>query len=109
MGDPSNKAICKEVVSSVLPKLEGMAKWLFISADELKELQKLTVERNNIIGFAVSCVENKFAKSILALLINPCMGSPAFIARLIPEKRAGLPQQILVYIKLYMIPMTPLD
>ena len=84
MGDPSNKAICKEVVSSVLPKLEGMAKWLFISADELKELQKLTVERNNIIGFAVSCVENKFAKSILALLINPYMGSPAFIARLLP-------------------------
>ena len=68
----------------MLKKLEGMAKWLFISADELKELQKLTVERNNIIGFAVHGVENKFAKSLLALLINPCMGAPAFIARLIP-------------------------
>ena len=109
MGDLSSKVICQEVVSSVLPKLEAMAKWLFISVDELKVLQKLTVERNNIIGFAVHGVENKLAKSILALLINPCMGAPAFIARLIPEKRAGLPQQMLVYIKIYMIPMTPLD
>lgn len=84
LGSPESIEVCKEVISSVFAKLDGLERYCFITADEIHVKPSVQFQKDQIIGFAVDCEEQKVAKTVLAIMINPSMGVPAFVARLLP-------------------------
>lgn len=84
LGSPESIEVCKEVISSVFLKLDGLERYCFITADEIHVKPSVQFQKDQIIGFAVDSEEQKVAKTVLAIMINPSMGVPAFVARLLP-------------------------
>ena len=65
-------------------KLDGLERYCFITADKIHVKPSVQFQKDQIIGFAVDSEEQKVAKAVLAIMINPLMGVPAFVARLLP-------------------------
>ena len=81
---PDSLRECSEVISNVFSKLNGFEKYCFITADEIHVKPSLQFQKDKIIGFAADVDEPCVAKTVLAVMINPSMGAPAFVARLLP-------------------------
>ena len=81
LGSPDSLSECSEVVFS---KLDGFQKHCFITADEIHVKPSLQFQKDKVIGFAADVKNPCIAKIVLAIMINPSMGAPAFVARLLP-------------------------
>ena len=75
---------CKEVVSNVFSKLDGFQKYCSITADEIHVKPSLHFQKDKVIRFVADIDYPCVAKTVLAIMINPSMGAPAFVARLLP-------------------------
>lgn len=100
----SNQSIqdCTSVVMNVISKLSGVEKHCKILCDEIHIKPGVQYQGGHIIGFSDDEPE-KAAKTILALMVAPLLGKPAFVARLIPIyslKADFLYQQVLILIKI---------
>ena len=73
-----------QVISNVFSKLNGFEKYCFITADEIHVKPSLQFQKDKIIGFAADVDEPCVAKTVLAVMINPSIRAPAFVARLLP-------------------------
>ena len=74
-----------------------------MSVDEINIKLSIRYDGNSIVGFAVNTEEQRAAKSVLAILINPSMGAPPFVGRLFPVsclKGVFLYEQIILMIKI---------
>jgi len=103
LGSPESIRVCREVISSVFSQLSEIEKYCFITADEIHVKPSIQYQKDQIIGFAVDCEEQKVAKTILAIMINPSMGAPAFVARLLPVfslKHDFLKEQVDIVMKI---------
>ena len=58
-------------------------KCCFISIDEMHIKPGLQYQGKYVLGNALSTEQSLPAKSVLASMINPCFGAPAFVARLL--------------------------
>ena len=83
LGSPESLGECKEVVSNVFSKLDGFQKYCSITADEIQVKPSLQFQMEKVIGFAAVIDYPCVAKTVLAIMINPSMGAPAFVARLL--------------------------
>ena len=84
LGSPDSLRKCSEDISNVFSKLNGFEKYCFITADEIHVKPSLQFQKDKIIGFTADVDEPCVAKTVLAVMINPSMGAPAFVARLLP-------------------------
>ena len=82
MGSPGSINECKDVVNSVFSHLDGAQKYCKLLVDEVYVKPAVRYQGNHIIGFAND--QEKPARTILALMVCPLLGAPAFVARLIP-------------------------
>ena len=74
---------CRTVVTNVMSQLRGVERHCKILLDEIHIKPGVQFQGGHIIGF--SCDEpDKPAKTVLALMIAPLLGKPAFVTRLIP-------------------------
>ena len=77
LGSPESLDACKEVVSNVFSKLDGFQKYCSITADEIHVKPSLQFQKDKVIGFAADIDYPSVAKTVLAIMINPSMGTPA--------------------------------
>ena len=56
----------------------------FFQNDEIHVKPSLEFQKDKVIGFAADIDYPCVAKTVLAIMINPSMGAPAFVARLLP-------------------------
>ena len=84
LGSPGSLSECSEVVSNVFSKLDGFQKYCFITADEIHVKPSLQFQKDKVIGFAADVGNPCIAKAVLEIMINPPVGAPAFVARLLP-------------------------
>ena len=54
-----------------------------ILVDEVTVQPAIRYRGNHLVGYAVD-QQDKAARTVLALMVSPLMGAPAFVARLIP-------------------------
>ena len=59
-------------------------KYCSITAGEIHVKPSLQFQKDKVIGFAAHIDYPCVAKTVLAIMINPSMGAPAFVARLLP-------------------------
>ena len=84
LGTPDSIEDCRNTVGKVFEKLANLQKLCFISVDEMHVKPAIRYRGNKLIGYAVNTEEPCPAKSVLAMLISPSLGAPAFVARLLP-------------------------
>ena len=77
---------CKAAVNNVFNSLEKGQKNCFLSFDEIHIKPALQYQGQHVLGNAANASEPTPANCMLALMINPSFGAPAFIARLVPVK-----------------------
>ena len=82
MGSPGSINECKDVVNSVFSHLNGAQKYCKVLVDEVHVKPAVRYQGKHIVGFASD--QEKPARSVLALMVCPLLGAPAFVARLIP-------------------------
>ena len=82
LSDPGSVQECTQVVKTVFMELEGPQKYCKILVDEVYIKPSIRYQGNHIIGFATDTA--KPARTMLALILCPIFGAPAFVARLIP-------------------------
>ena len=75
---------CERTLRNVFPCYNEGQKCCFISFDEMHIKPGLQYQGKYLIGNALNTDQPLPAKSVLASMINPCFGAPAFVARLIP-------------------------
>ena len=56
----------------------------FISVDEIHIKPGISYRGNHLIGHAVDTDTPQAATTVLAMMINPSLGAPAFVGRLLP-------------------------
>ena len=83
LGSADSVAECSTVTRNVFEKLEGVERHCKILVDEIHIKPGIQYQGGHLIGFSAD-QPDKAAKSVLALMIAPLMGKPAFVARLIP-------------------------
>lgn len=74
---------CRETVSTVFSKLNDGQKKCFILFDEVYVKPSIRYRGGHLIGYAVD-KPNEPARTLLAIMLKPMFGSPAFVTRLIP-------------------------
>ena len=80
LGSPDSESACKEVISKVFAEFEDpTSKYCFITADEIT-IKPLQFQKNQIIGYAMDAEDGQVAKKVVAIMVNPSMGMPAFVA-----------------------------
>ena len=102
LGTPGIENECKKVVTTVFSKLEGPQKYCKILVDEIYIKPAVRYTCRHVIGFSVDDPQ-KPASTVLAILIAPLMGAPAFVARLFPLSSLDAPfliEQILAVINI---------
>ena len=83
LGTPGSLEECSKVIATVFNKLEGSQIFCKILFDEIHIKPSIRYRGGHVIGFSVD-QEDKPAKTVLALMVDPLMGGPAFVARLVP-------------------------
>ena len=102
LGTPGADQECKDVVKSVFLKLDGLQKYCKILLDEIYIKPAIRYSCQHIIGFSMDQPDQP-ATTVLAILIAPVMGAPAFVARLLPMcslEGVFLFEQVSIIIKL---------
>ena len=74
----------KKWYQTFFSKLDGFQKYCSITADEIHVKPSLQFQKDKVIGFAADIDYLCVAKTVLAIMINPSIGVPAFVARLPP-------------------------
>ena len=103
LGRPESLEKCREVISNIFSKFIGIQKYCAITADEIHIKPSLQFQKDKVIGFAADVDTPCVAKTVLAVMINPSMGAPAFVARLLPVfslKQEFLSDQINMVMKI---------
>ena len=77
---------CEKTVKTVFSALNDGQKDCFLSFDEIHIKPGLQYQGKYVVGNAVNTSEPTPANAVLAIMINPSYGAPAFIARLVPVK-----------------------
>ena len=80
---PGSNGECLVVIKNAFSSLNGMEKHRKVLAAEIHIKLGAQYEGGHIIGYAENEPE-KIANTVLALVVAPLMGKPAFVARLIP-------------------------
>ena len=83
-GSAGNEKECLQAVQDVFSVLNGQEKFVYISAEEIYVKPAIRFRVGHISGFAQNQEKHTAAKTVLALMINFMLGTPAFVARLIP-------------------------
>ena len=103
LGSPESLEECREVITNVFSKFIGIQKYCAITADEIHIKPSLQFQKDKVIGFAADVDTPCVAKTVLAVMINPSMGAPTFVARLLPVfslKQEFLSDQINMVMKI---------
>ena len=58
--------------------------YCFISVDEIHIKPGITYRGNHLIGHAADTETTCVAKTVLAMMVNPSLGAPPFVGRLLP-------------------------
>ena len=74
---------CENTIKSVLSKVKGKQRYCRLLFDEIHIKPSVRYQGNHIIGFSVD-KPSKPARTVLAIMVAPMMGVPAFVCRLIP-------------------------
>ena len=93
---------CKETVLKVFSTLNDKQAYSKVLADEIHIRPSIRSQKTHVIGYSID-EPTKPAKTILALMVCPILGGPAFVARLIPVfslKHDLLYDQLLKLIKI---------
>ena len=83
LGTPSDFTECENVIKSVFNKLTKTERYCKVLVDGIYIKPAIRNQGNHIIGFSVDD-PTKAARTVLAIMIAPSMGKPAFVCRLIP-------------------------
>ena len=83
LSTPGNFTECENVIKSVFNKLTKTERFCKVLVDEIHIKPAIRYQGNHIIGFSVDD-PTKPARTVLAIMIAPSMGKPAFVCRLIP-------------------------
>ena len=75
---------CERTLRNVFPCFNEGQKCCFISFDEMHIKPGWQYQGKYLIGNDLITDQPLPAKSVLASMINPCFGAPAFVVRLIP-------------------------
>ena len=75
---------CERTICNVFSALNEGQKDCFISFDEMHIKPGLHYQGKYVLGNALNTEESTPAKTILAIMINPSFGAPAFVGRLLP-------------------------
>ena len=75
---------CKRTVHNDFSTFNDGQKDCYISFDEIHVKPGLQFQGKYVLGNALNTNEPLPAKTILAVMINPSYGAPAFVARLVP-------------------------
>ena len=83
LGNPGDIADCENTMKQVLSKLSQKERYCKILVDEIHIKPTIRYQGNHVVGF--SCDDSsKAARTVVAIMIAPSMGKPAFVCRLIP-------------------------
>ena len=82
LGTPGSIDECKVIVNTVFEKLKGTQMPCKIILDEIHIKPGVQYQGGHLFGFSVDKPDSP-AKTILALMVVPLLGVPAFVARLI--------------------------
>ena len=74
---------CRSTISTVLSKLHGGQKNCFILFDEVYIKPSIRYRGGHLIGYSVD-KPTLPARTLLAFMLKPCFGAPAFVCRLVP-------------------------
>ena len=77
---------CKSAVNNVFNALNDGEKDCFLSFDEIHIKPGLGYQGKYVMGNAFNTSEPTPANCMLAVMVNPSYGAPAFVARLVPVK-----------------------
>ena len=83
LGSPGDLNECENTIKSVFDKLSGNEKYCKILVDEIHIKTAVRYQGNHVIGFSHD-EPLKAARTVLAIMVAPSMGKPAFVCRLIP-------------------------
>ena len=83
LGTPGDYTECENVIKSIFNKLTKTERYCKVLVDEIHIKPAIRYQGNHIIGFSVDD-PTKAARTVLAIMIAPSMGKPAFVCRLIP-------------------------
>ena len=83
LASPGDLTECENTIKSVFDKLSGKEKYCKILMDEIHIKPAIRYQGNHVIGFSTD-EPTKRARTVLAIMIAPSMGKPAFVCRLIP-------------------------
>ena len=83
LGTPGDFTECENVIKSVFNKLTKTERYCKVLVDEIHIKPAIRYQGNHIIGFSADAPTNP-ARTVLAIMIAPSMGKPAFVCRLIP-------------------------
>ena len=83
LGSPRSIEECSTVIGNVFSSLNGLEKHCKILVGVIHIKPGARYQGGHIIGYAEDA-STKLAKIVLALMVAPLMGKPAFVARLIP-------------------------
>ena len=82
LGNPGDIADCENTMKQVLSKLSHKERYCKILVDEIHIKPAIRYQGNHVVGF--SCDDSsKAARTVVAIMIAPSMGKPAFVCRLI--------------------------
>ena len=84
LNTPDSLNECKDVIQKVFSGLIDTQTLCYVTADEIYIKPEIRFRGNHIVGMSVNEDTPSPAKTILALMINPILGAPAFVARLFP-------------------------
>ena len=83
LGMPGDFKECENTIKSVFEKLNGRERYCKLLVDEIHIKAAVRYRGNHVVGYSHD-EPSKIARTVLAIMIAPSMGKPAFICRLIP-------------------------
>ena len=83
LGSPGSIEECSTVIGNIFSSLNGLEKHCKILVGVIHIKPGAQYQGGHIIGYAEDD-STKLAKTVLAFMVAPLMGKPAFVARLIP-------------------------
>ena len=83
MDTPDAIGDCENTIKSVFSNLNGKQRYCKVLFDEIHIKPSVRYQGDHIVGFPHD-EPSKPARTVLAIMVSPMMGGPAFVCRLIP-------------------------
>lgn len=81
--DIGQESECEKTIASAMTTFSGLQKWCILLFDEMYIKPSIRYRGGHLLGQATDD-SSEVARTILAIMIKPMMGAPAFVCRLIP-------------------------